>query len=117
MINLVNQPSMKVNTVILDKLITMPFNDLSTIHQLLSDLFHWPTSLEEWKQYELSEEQVEFFRVNGFLSGIRMLDTDQVERIRTEFAKLPIRSIPVMICFMNFIPMNQPILPLYFFMH
>ena len=52
----------------------MPVKDLSLVHQLISDLFHWPTSRDEWLQYTLSDEQVEFFRVNGFISGIKMLD-------------------------------------------
>ena len=88
MINLVNQWPMKVKTVILDKLITMPYKDLSTIHQLISDLFRWPASVDEWKQYELSEEQVEFFRINGFLSGIKMLDDYQLDRIKKELAEI-----------------------------
>lgn len=66
----------------------MPGNDLSKVHQLISDLFRWPFSHEEWKQYELSKEQIEFFRVNGFLSGIKMLDENQVEKIRTELAAI-----------------------------
>jgi hypothetical protein len=32
----------------------MPVKDLSSVHQLISDLFHWPASQEEWEQYELS---------------------------------------------------------------
>ena len=52
----------------------MPVKDLSTVHQLISDLFRWPASPEEWKQYELSKEQVDFFNANGFISGIRLLD-------------------------------------------
>ena len=66
----------------------MPAKDLSSVHQLISDLFHWPTSPEEWKQYELNEEQIDFFRQNGFVSGIKMLDEKQVERIRTELAEI-----------------------------
>ncbi len=66
----------------------MPVKDLSIIHEFVSDFFRWPTSSEEWKQYELSEEQIEFFRINGFLSGIKLLDENQVEKIRTELAAI-----------------------------
>jgi len=66
----------------------MPVKDLSLVHQLISDLFHWPTSGDEWLQYTLSDEQVEFFRVNGFISGIKMLDEHQVEKIRTELGEI-----------------------------
>ena len=66
----------------------MPVKDLSTVHQLISDLFRWPASPEEWKQYELSKEQVDFFNANGFISGIRLLDAGQVDRIRTELPEI-----------------------------
>ncbi len=66
----------------------MPVKDLSKVHELISDLFRWPSSPQEWKQYELSDKQVEFFRKNGFVSGISMLDENQVERIRNELAEI-----------------------------
>jgi len=64
----------------------MPVKDLSTVHELVSGLFRRPSSPEEWKQYELSDEQVAFFRENGYLAGIKMLDAAQIERIRNELA-------------------------------
>ena len=66
----------------------MPVKDLSTVHELVSDLFRWPSSAAEWKQYELSGEQVGFFRQNGYLAGIKMLDEAQVEKIRNELAAI-----------------------------
>lgn len=66
----------------------MPVKDLSTVHQLISDLFRWPDTPEEWKQYELSNEQVEVFNKNGFVSGIKLLDEKQVEKIRNELAEI-----------------------------
>jgi len=62
--------------------------DLSKIHELISDLFRWPEKAEEWKQYELSQEQVNFFHENGYLPGVRLLDMEQVEKIRTELAHI-----------------------------
>ena len=66
----------------------MPVKDLSQVHELISNLFQWPTSPEEWQQYKLTDEQIEFFKVNGFVSGIKMLDEQQVERIRTDLAEI-----------------------------
>ena len=66
----------------------MALKDLSLVHQLVSDLFHWPTSAGEWKQYELSKEQVDFFNENGFVSGIKMLDEHQIEIIRNELSAI-----------------------------
>ncbi len=43
-------------------MIIMPAKDLSTVHELISDLFKWPSDKEEWAQYKLSNDQVEFFQ-------------------------------------------------------
>lgn len=62
--------------------------DLSTIHHLISDIFKWPSSKEEWQQYALSQDQVDQFNRDGFLAGIRLLNDAQIERIRTELASI-----------------------------
>jgi hypothetical protein len=62
--------------------------DLSTVHEMVSNLFQWPSSPEEWKQYELSPEQVESFKENGFLHGVKLLDEQQIETIRNELAAI-----------------------------
>ncbi len=72
----------------------MPVKDLSAIHHLISDLFHWPASPEEWKQYELKPEQIDFFRQYGFLSGVKMLDEKQVGIINDELAAIADPSFP-----------------------
>jgi hypothetical protein len=66
----------------------MAVNDLSTVHKLISDLFRWPDTLEEWHSYRLRDEQVDFFNKKGFLSGIRLLNDDQVDRIKSELAAI-----------------------------
>ena len=66
----------------------MNVKDLSTVHHLISDLFRWPDTTEEWNQYRLTDEQVDFFRKNGFVSGIKMLDEQQVKRINGELAEI-----------------------------
>ena len=62
--------------------------DLSTHHALISDVFKKPRTPEEWNQYRLSDEQVEFYRENGYLAGIRLLNDEQIEALRTELAEL-----------------------------
>lgn len=62
--------------------------DLSNYHQLVSDLFQWPQSLEEWEPYRLSEEQVAFFQENGYLSHIKLLDEWQVDALNEELVEL-----------------------------
>ncbi|MBS1597436.1 MAG: phytanoyl-CoA dioxygenase family protein [Bacteroidetes bacterium] len=66
----------------------MKITDLSTIHKLVSNIFSWPANKEEWQQYKLSEEQVNFFKENGYLAGIKMLDESQIEKLRNELTEL-----------------------------
>ena len=62
--------------------------DLSSVHQLISEMFKWPRTPREWDQYRLSEEQLSFFGENGYLAGIRMLDPAQVLQLRSELEAL-----------------------------
>ena len=62
--------------------------DLSQRHELLSDLFQLPTSKDEWDQYRLSDEQIEFYRGNGYLPGVRILTDEQVDALNAELAEL-----------------------------
>ncbi|HMQ64035.1 MAG TPA: phytanoyl-CoA dioxygenase family protein [Flavilitoribacter sp.] len=62
--------------------------DLATEHHPVSDLFPQPATPGEWEQYRISDEQVAFFRENGYLSGIRILDDRQIEVLRKELAEL-----------------------------
>jgi len=66
----------------------MAVKDLSSAHKLVSDLFRWPDTIEEWDSYRLTNEQVDFFNQNGFLAGIKMLDQKQIERINGELAEI-----------------------------
>lgn len=67
---------------------TSTVNDLSREHFLLSQLFKWPASAGEWEQYRLSEEQVSFFHENGYLSGIKLLDEEQVNYLTAELEEI-----------------------------
>lgn len=62
--------------------------DLSLRHEPVGGLFPRPASRDEWDQYKLSPEQVEAFRRDGFLTGIRLLNDDQVEALRGELEEL-----------------------------
>ena len=66
----------------------MAVQDLSRVHQLASDLFTWPVEKEEWDQFKLSGEQIDFFNRNGYLAGIKMLDDWQIERLKRELGEV-----------------------------
>jgi phytanoyl-CoA dioxygenase PhyH len=62
--------------------------DLSRYHTLLTELFKWPARVEDWDQYRLTSDQIEFFHTQGYLAGIRLLNDEQIETLRTELAGL-----------------------------
>jgi ectoine hydroxylase-related dioxygenase (phytanoyl-CoA dioxygenase family) len=62
--------------------------DLSNYHTPVTELFRAPASQEEWKQYELTDEQVEFYQEKGYLAGVPLLDAKQVEWLREELSGL-----------------------------
>ena len=69
-------------------------SDLSKIHHLTGDMFSWPSTREEWEQYKLSPDQVEQFKQDGFLAGVKLLDEEQVQAIRKELEKIADPSHP-----------------------
>ena len=62
--------------------------DLSKFHHMVSDLFPSPKNQAEWDQYRLSNEQVEYYHEFGHLSGIQLLNDDQVDQLRNEQAAI-----------------------------
>ena len=66
----------------------MPYKDLSTVHDLVTDIFRHPQTKEEWEQYKLSDEQVDFFNENGYLANVKMLDEKQIAIIKSEIEEL-----------------------------
>lgn len=62
--------------------------DLSSIHELMTDLFRWPARPADWEQYRLSSEQVAFFREYGYLSDLKLLDDRQIERLKKELEEI-----------------------------
>ena len=62
-------------------------NDLSTVHNIINELFKWPETKQDWEQYRLSDEQVEFFQENGYVSNIKILNDQQIEVLRSELSE------------------------------
>jgi ectoine hydroxylase-related dioxygenase (phytanoyl-CoA dioxygenase family) len=62
--------------------------DLSLFHQRLGDLFTSPNNRDEWNRFRLTDEQVEFYKTNGYLAGIQLLTDEQLEALRAELAEL-----------------------------
>ena len=62
--------------------------DLSLHHQPIGTLFSWPTSSGEWNRFRLTDEQVKFYKTNGYLAGIQLLNDQQVAALRAELTEL-----------------------------
>jgi ectoine hydroxylase-related dioxygenase (phytanoyl-CoA dioxygenase family) len=62
--------------------------DLSNKHQAVSNLFSWPRGEAEWNTFRLTTDQIEFYRENGYLAGLRLLNDEQVETLRNELDEL-----------------------------
>jgi ectoine hydroxylase-related dioxygenase (phytanoyl-CoA dioxygenase family) len=68
--------------------------DFSELHTPTGALGQPPASKREWQQYRLSDEQVKSFHRDGFLSGVQVLNDDQVEALRAELTGLMDPSQP-----------------------
>ncbi|PSL02599.1 phytanoyl-CoA dioxygenase family protein [Cecembia rubra] len=62
--------------------------DLSNYPHPITDLFPQPKSRQDWDHYRLSNEQVEFFNEQGYLSGIKLLDEKQIETLKKELEEV-----------------------------
>jgi ectoine hydroxylase-related dioxygenase (phytanoyl-CoA dioxygenase family) len=62
--------------------------DLSGRHEPVGALFTLPGTSRDWDRYRLSPAQVQFFREQGYLAGVRVLTGDQVEVLREELRAL-----------------------------
>ena len=66
----------------------MSSQDLSQYHEAVSDYFPQPQTPKDWDQYRLTDQQVNFFNEQGYLSGIKILDETQVDLLREELRKI-----------------------------
>jgi ectoine hydroxylase-related dioxygenase (phytanoyl-CoA dioxygenase family) len=69
-----------------------PLNDLANYSSPVSNLFEQPKNAAEWEQYVLSKEQIDFFKENGYLSGVKILEENQVDALNIELTRLQIGS-------------------------
>jgi ectoine hydroxylase-related dioxygenase (phytanoyl-CoA dioxygenase family) len=61
--------------------------DLSQFHEPITSLF--PRSVDfDANEHRLTPEQIDFFHDNGYLAGIRLLDSDQIAALREELSQL-----------------------------
>lgn len=63
-------------------------DDLSNHHGLIANIFSKPADTDGWANFRLSGEQVEFYRENGYVAGIRVLTDEQIESLRKELNDL-----------------------------
>jgi ectoine hydroxylase-related dioxygenase (phytanoyl-CoA dioxygenase family) len=63
-------------------------DDLSLHHEPLGVLGPLPATHADWDRYRLTDEQVAFFHAQGYVAGVRVLDDDQLERLRQELQGL-----------------------------
>lgn len=62
--------------------------DLARYGQPIGSMFRLPAGPDEWQAYRLSPDQVDFYRREGYLAGIRLLSDEQVELLRDELVRL-----------------------------
>ncbi len=72
----------------------MHTKDLSEVHEQITNMFPWPETKKEWEQYRLTKDQVDFFKENGYLAGIKMLNDEQLNVIRKELMEVVDASHP-----------------------
>jgi len=70
------------------------FEDLSKRHRPMTDLFKTPSPGDDWNQYRLANEQLEFFHEHGYLAGIRALNQEQIDVLCRELSELIDRNHP-----------------------
>jgi ectoine hydroxylase-related dioxygenase (phytanoyl-CoA dioxygenase family) len=58
--------------------------DLSRYHHPITNLFR----AGDWRSFSLTEEQVDFYRENGYLAGVKVLNDEQLEVLRGQLAEL-----------------------------
>ena len=62
--------------------------DLSDYHHPVSDMFERPKTSGEWEKYRLTDEQVAHFHEYGHLSGIKLLEEWQVDKLKDELVEI-----------------------------
>jgi len=68
--------------------------DLSKYDQSTGSMFQTPGSPDEWRRHALSEEQLEFYRREGYVSGVKLLTDEQVDLLCEQLTPLFDRQHP-----------------------
>jgi ectoine hydroxylase-related dioxygenase (phytanoyl-CoA dioxygenase family) len=58
--------------------------DLSQMHAPVGQFVEQPQTLDEWRRYQLTAQQLADFERNGYVAGMQMLNDQQVETLRAE---------------------------------
>ncbi|KAA2217138.1 phytanoyl-CoA dioxygenase family protein [Maribacter flavus] len=66
----------------------MQIKDLAERHSLISELFKFPKTADEWEAYKLSEAQLTHYEEYGYVSGIKLLDEGQILHLQKELDEL-----------------------------
>ena len=62
--------------------------DLSTLHQMIGTMFPRMSAKEAWEAYKLRDEQVDFFNNNGYLHNVKILEEEQINKLRKELVDI-----------------------------
>src|SRR5688572_17732575 len=62
--------------------------DLSEYHHAIGNLFPTAKTTEDLMRFRLDEDQVAFYRENGYLAGVRLLNDEQIYALRNEVMAL-----------------------------
>ena len=62
--------------------------DLAKKHGPITDLFPSPTSEEEWNKLQLSNEQLNFYKENGYVSNVKLFNDEQINILRESLAEV-----------------------------
>lgn len=62
--------------------------DLSKYHHPVGRFFPMVNDSRDLLKFQLTSDQIAFFRENGYLAGIRLLDDEQIETLRAEVMAL-----------------------------
>ena len=77
-------------------------SDLSLRHSPITQLFDRPATRDDWNQYILTPDQIDFFNAQGYLAGLRVLNHQQISVLGAELAQLMDRNHPAHDLFYEF---------------
>lgn len=62
--------------------------DLSQYHEFIGDMFPAYSAAEAWEKFKLSEDQINFYKENGYLHNVKIVDESQVDKLNEELSQL-----------------------------